>query len=56
MLVKCAWCGADKGEIEPLEDKRVSHGICIPCKEKYLGEYIENKKRKKREEVIPVTP
>ncbi len=31
MFRKCAWCQKDLGEIEPLDDKRVTHGICGPC-------------------------
>lgn len=30
----CAWCGADLGQKEPIEDKRVSHGICKSCEAK----------------------
>ena len=27
----CAWCNADLGEREPLDDLRVTHGICGVC-------------------------
>ncbi len=27
----CSWCGKSMGEIKPLKDKRVSHGICKKC-------------------------
>lgn len=31
MIRFCSWCGANLGEKEPLDDKRVTHGICDPC-------------------------
>lgn len=27
----CAWCGKDMGEIEPLDDDSITHGICDDC-------------------------
>jgi len=32
MKIQCAWCGKDLGEKEPLDDGRVTHGICQECK------------------------
>jgi hypothetical protein len=29
--LRCAWCGQSGGEREPVEDRRISHGICPPC-------------------------
>lgn len=31
MKIVCAWCQKDLGEKEPLEDKNVTHGICVDC-------------------------
>jgi hypothetical protein len=31
MKVRCAWCGVELGEKEPLCDTRYTHGICVPC-------------------------
>jgi hypothetical protein len=31
MTVVCAWCGTFQCRIEPLDDPRVSHGICLEC-------------------------
>ena len=27
----CSWCGKSMGEKEPLEDKRITNGICGAC-------------------------
>ena len=27
----CSWCGIPMGEKEPLEDTRITHGICGAC-------------------------
>jgi hypothetical protein len=29
----CAWCRLDMGRKEPLDDPRVTHGICQACGE-----------------------
>jgi hypothetical protein len=31
MIRICAWCKADMGTKEPLDDTSVSHGICVEC-------------------------
>jgi hypothetical protein len=31
MISRCAWCGQDLGEREPIGDGRVTHGICPDC-------------------------
>ena len=56
MLVICAWCGNKKGEVEPYEDKRISHGICLSCKEKALNDFVEKKQQREGKGVIPVKP
>lgn len=33
----CAWCQKDMGEIEPFEDKSITHGICPECKEQFFA-------------------
>jgi len=38
MRIVCAWCGKELGEKEPLEDKRITHGICPECLAKYFPE------------------
>ena len=32
----CSWCGKSMGEKEPLEDKRITHGICGACEQLVL--------------------
>jgi hypothetical protein len=39
MKVRCAWCGLDMGEKEPLEDQKVSHSMCEKCQQDTLAEY-----------------
>lgn len=34
MKIICAWCGASKGEKEPLGDDTKTHGICKKCYKK----------------------
>lgn len=36
MQVICAWCNKDLGQKEPLEETKVSHGICPICMESLL--------------------
>ena len=36
MIIRCAWCGKDEGEKEPLDDPRVSHTICHECHKKEM--------------------
>jgi len=31
MKIKCAWCGRDMGEKEPLNDPAISHAACSSC-------------------------
>lgn len=32
MRSQCAWCRADKGDVDGLDDGKVSHGICKDCR------------------------
>lgn len=34
MIRQCAWCLKMLGEVEPLSDKSVTHGICEACDKK----------------------
>ena len=36
MIRWCSWCDKKLGEIEPLEDKRITHGICKECRDKHF--------------------
>ena len=36
MIRQCAWCKRELGEIEPLDNKGVTHGICQECFDKEL--------------------
>ena len=36
MIKICCYCQANLGEKEPLEDKRVSHGVCPTCYEQEM--------------------
>lgn len=38
MKLRCAWCGADMGEIAP-DEPGISHGICPKCRDKILAEH-----------------
>ena len=31
MLIRCAWCGKDMGEKEPLDNLETTHGMCNVC-------------------------
>ena len=37
MRRKCGWCGVGMGRSEPLDDERLTHGICLACSERMLG-------------------
>jgi hypothetical protein len=38
MKIVCAWCKSKLYEVEPFEDERTSHGMCIPCRDDALKE------------------
>ena len=38
MIRRCGWCQKILGVFPPVEDERVSHGICVDCS---LLVYIE---------------
>ena len=39
MLVRCSYCHKSIREIEPIEDDRVSHGMCDECLEHFLPQW-----------------
>jgi len=51
MKIVCAWCGKDLGEKEPLEDKRITHGICEECEAKNFPDYLPDTEFQKALEV-----
>jgi hypothetical protein len=44
MIRQCAWCKAMMGEVAPIADKRVTHGICKKCEDK-MRKDLKLKKR-----------
>jgi hypothetical protein len=36
MTRQCAWCKKSLGEKAPMEDERITHGICLGCRQKLL--------------------
>ena len=38
MIIICAWCQRLLGKKEPVEDERITHGICLECQVKLLLE------------------
>ncbi len=36
MIKQCAWCSRMLGEVEPLDNKETTHGICSECQKKLL--------------------
>jgi len=44
MKIVCAWCKKELGEKEPLDDPRISHGICEECKQKMQQELKQYEK------------
>jgi len=48
MIKVCAWCKKVKAEeIEPLDDKSVTHGICEECLAKENAKLDELKKHRR---------
>ena len=38
MKRECAWCGQNLGQSVPLDDKGITHSICLSCSENLLAE------------------
>lgn len=41
MIRQCAWCCRVLGQIAPLEDRAVTHGLCPECHAKLQGTPIQ---------------
>ena len=52
MRVECAWCGKHKGDVEPLEDESVTHGICQGCREQVFGAFREKRLKAKQDKEV----
>lgn len=44
MIRECAWCKRILGEKEPLDDPKVTHGICENCRGDLVGSTASQKK------------
>lgn len=49
MIRQCSWCNRVLGEIEPLEDERITHTICENCQEDLVGSVASQRKTLFRE-------
>jgi hypothetical protein len=38
MKRECAWCGQNLGQSVPLDEKGITHSICLSCSEKMLAD------------------
>jgi hypothetical protein len=39
MIIICAWCKGEMGEKNPIQDERITHGICKPCADELRKKY-----------------
>ena len=53
MIRQCAWCNKNMGEVEPLEDKRTTHGICPECYETIMQPQLEKAREEKDDNLHP---
>jgi hypothetical protein len=37
MICQCAWCHRLLGQKAPIEDRSITHGICVSCSQKLLA-------------------
>lgn len=44
MIRQCAWCLKIMGQVAPLSDKNITHGICKQCEKKMMDKYVGEKK------------
>ena len=44
MIRICAWCKRPMGEKEPLDDKRITHGMCEKCSDDMAASVASQKK------------
>ena len=52
MIRQCAWCNKNMGEVEPLEDKRITHGICPDCYETIMQPQLEEAREERDDDTI----
>ena len=45
MIRRCCYCKKIMGEKEPLNDKRITDGICDDCYESLMDEHFEGNER-----------
>lgn len=45
MIRQCAWCSDLLGQIEPLDDPTVTHGLCTSCQQILYEVYRETDER-----------
>lgn len=45
MIRQCAWCLLLMGEVAPLHDKNITHGICTQCEKKLMGKIEQDSKK-----------
>lgn len=45
MIRQCAWCLKMMGEVAPLQDKRITHGMCEECNVQVLKKMAEKVKK-----------
>lgn len=44
MIRICSYCTRPMGEKEPLDDKRISHGICEKCDDDLVASVLSRRK------------
>lgn len=47
MLRQCAWCLEMMGEVSPVSDTSVTHGICDKCQEELMKKIEQTKEMRK---------
>jgi len=52
MIKQCAWCNKNMGEVEPLEDKCITHGIYPECYETKIKSQIDEAREKRNDDTI----
>jgi len=48
MIIQCSWCKRKMGEKPPIEDKRITHGICSECVNKLEEENYDRSNTKNK--------
>jgi hypothetical protein len=50
MVIRCAWCERILGMKEPVEDERITDGICPECQVKLISEAKKIREEKNKNE------